>query len=303
MMLPCALRLEALAVAAALAGCLPADAPVEPRLDRVDLSVDGSVEVVDRVAALDGAVERAPGSAPDLAEAPGAFFLQIDGADVEATLEDSGQSDLRGVSPGYQAVVHALAAVAVADLATVAVVGPPAAAIAFAADGELTEHEPWLWSATNTATGPLGGEATVDLAVAWVGVGWLAEMRLTTSDGAFDDTLWFSGFLAVNGAAGWWDLYQNDDVVGVVEWTVTGPDQFQAGIAAVGPSPEAGDLLLYAGDGTGTRSVSYYDAGLDFLNYVLVFADDSGEVALHGVNGGAPMCWDTTFADAACPAP
>lgn len=269
--------------------CTPAD-----RAQRLD----DELEVVDRAAALQGSVEGEAGEAPDLSAAPGGFFFDIDSSAMKGELDASGQGR-RGGLPTYQAVTSAFAAVLVADVAAAAVVAPPAAAIAFAADGELTEVEPWLWTAENTAIGPDGESATLTLDVAWIGVGWLAEMRATTSDGTLDDTLWFDGFLSVHSAVGWWDLYQNDEPVGVIEWTADGTGNFQAGIAALAGEAQ-GDVLLFAGTSGEEHAVSYYDASADYTNYVLLHSDHSGEVALRDQNAGAPRCWGTDWADTPC---
>ena len=41
---------------------------------------------------------------------------------------------------------------------------------------------------------------TTHLTVAWVGVGWLSEMRITSDE--HDDQLWFNGFVSNDGANG-----------------------------------------------------------------------------------------------------
>ncbi|MEM6927665.1 MAG: hypothetical protein AAF602_12100 [Myxococcota bacterium] len=278
-------------IALTLAGCLPLDGNPAPSVEPVDPSIDAALDLVDRTAILADAVEGTAGPAPDLAAAPDAFFFDIDGSDVTEVVDD--HDGLRAVAPTYDAVITATAAVVLADVAALAVVGPPAVAIAFAANGELTENTPWHWTATNVA-----GDATFTLDVAFVGVGWLAEMRV--GDGSSGDPIWFDGFLGLNAAVGWWNIRDQGDIVGVVEWTADGSGNGQAAIAAVGPNPEAGDILAFGSTASGERSVSLYDAGPDFLNRVVVYPDDSGEVTLLDTNGGLPLCWGPDLADVAC---
>ena len=270
-----------------------------PTLDDVDLSVDPILDLVDRSMALDGAVENERGTEPDLANAPAAFHFQIDGSELSDTFEASGKMGVRAGAPTYRAIVDATVAVVAADVVSLAVVGPPALAVEFASNGELTEQEPWLWSATNTTEGVFGNQTTFDLDVVWVGVGWLAEMRY--SDNTHDDELWFNGFLSVESAVGWWDIYDNDEIVGIVEWTALGNNDFQSAIAAVGAHENAGDVLLYGSNQDDEYTVRYYDASEDFESYVELEADQSGEVALLGVNMNQPQCWNTEWADVDCP--
>lgn len=275
----------------------PADQTPGPTLAEVDPSADGAVDVVDRASALVGAVEGTAGTAPDLANAPGAFYFQIDGQDIASQVDAAAGQRM---FPTYVNVVTASLAVAAADLATVAVVAPPAAAIAFAGDGLLVEVSPWLWTAANVAVGPNGQSATLVLNVAWVGAGWLAEMRVTSSDGLYNDTLWFNGFLAADGSLGWWDLYANGAVAGVVEWVAAPDGSYEAGIASL-TGDNNGDVLAYFGTADAEYAVTYWDASASFTSYVLLHPDQSGEVALLDWNYNNPGCWDTAYADVACP--
>ncbi len=289
--------------------CEPAgDSVHQPTLAEVSSTADDAVDLLERDSLLADAVEDSAGTAPVLAGAGSGFFFDIDGQAMKAGLEQSGETDdveaddeAPPPADSFLNVVAAARGVLWADVATALVLAPPAAAIAFAANGELTEHQPWLWSATNTVTGPEGGSVTADLNVAWVGVGWLAEMRLTSSDGKYDDTLWFNGFLGVESAVGWWDIYADGQVVGVVEWIADGQGNYQAGIAPLA-GDAAGDLLLWLGTAEDEHAVSYYDASADYLNYAWVMPDDTGEVALINYNGGEPACWDENWADTDCEA-
>ena len=277
----------------------------QPTLADVSAEADAAVDLIDRSEVLAEAVENEAGEALDLAGTGAGFRLLVQADAIEdlaaegeaAATGDSGEDAPPPGAGDYSHVMHAATAVLWAELAAATVVGPPAAAIAIAADGELTQIEPWLWNATNTVTGPEGQTATVDLYVAYIGVGWLAEMRLSTSDGAYDDTLWFNGFVSHYGALGWWDIYSGGAVVGVVEWATDGTDA-QFGIAALA-GEAAGDVLGFAEVG-GERGVAYYDASADFEHYVYVAPDDSGEVLLSTYNGGALACWDTELRNTSC---
>ena len=288
------------------AGCdISEEAVHQPTLSEVSAEGDAAVSLIDRAAVLADAVEDEAGEAPVLSGAAPGFYMEIDSADMADALDEAEVAHEGSAPPPppgatYRNVLAAGTALVWADVATLAVVGPPSAAIAVAASGELTEVTPWLWSATNTVTGPQGESATVDLNVAWIGVGWLAEMRLSSSDGRYDDTLWFNGFLAVGGGVGWWDIYHEGEVAAVVEWIADGAGNGQAGIAALGGGV-AGDALSYLHTAEGDFSVAYYDASEDFLNYAILYADNSGEVALINREDGAPGCWGADWADTDCP--
>lgn len=289
-------------MAVALTGCelmLGSDTPTQPTVASVDLTLDDTLDVVDRVALLTDATDDVPGAAPDLAKAPGAFFFAIDGSALTATLEERSTGGGAAALPTYDAVATGIAAVVVADVAGLAVVGPPAVGIAYAAGGQFTEHLPWLWSATNTFDDPLRGPTTLELTVAFVGAGWLAEMRVTNDE--VIDEVWFDGFVGLDLSVGWWNLYDNGVVVGTVEWIDAGNGNAQSAIAAVGPHPDAGNVLRFLTADTGDARVEFYEATPDFLNYVALDADHSGEVALREVDGGAPQCWATDWTDIACP--
>jgi hypothetical protein len=271
----------------------------QPTLAEQDAASDATIDLVDRAAVLAEATENEAGEAPVLSGADASFFMEVDSTDMQGSLAASGS---KGPPPPAATFLNAQAAqsgVAWADQVVVTLVGPPAAAIAFAGSGTLTQHEPWLWSATNSVTGPDGASATANLNVAWVGVGWLAEMRLTTSDGSFDDTLWFNGFLHHTGGFGWWDFYSGDQVVAVLEWLGDEQGNWEAGIGSLA-GETSGDILAYWGTAAGERGVNYWDNDPGFMAYALLNPDLSGETQLSNHNGGAVSCWDSSLADVAC---
>lgn len=288
-------------IALAAPGCELGDRPHVPLLEELSADADAAVELIDRDAALDGALDydlADAGEALDLGGAPAGFLLQIDSADIQSI--DDAVTD-GAAMPSISNVVTATWLAALADLATAAVVGPPAAAVAITTRGTVEQLEPNVWVANNTLTGIDGSSVSGEFVVAWVGVGWLAEMRISSSDGTYDDTLWFNGFLSYGGALGWWDIYTADgELAGVVEWSGDGSNA-QFGIAAIS-GPAAGDLLSYWALADGERGVAFYDADIAEEAWVIVNPDLSGELRAHNYNEGEPACWDTDFYDAECPA-
>lgn len=284
-------------VALTLACGTGASQPGFPVLADLSPAADAELALVDRTAALQDAVdadEAEAGPAIDLAGVPDAFRMEVDSSAAEQL------PDGRSWGNAHQAV----GMVAVANLATAFVVGPPSAAIHIAAGGTVTEVAPNVWTATNSVS---DGTRTVagTFTVAWVGVGWLAEMRLTSDDGVYADTLWFKGFLSEEGRLGWWDLYDGTGtLVGVVEWIADGQGNGQFGIAALS-GDIAGDTLSYLAS-PGAWSVTYHDADRAEDAWVAVFADGSGELRSPDYNGGTLACWaaaeaEEPYADAACP--
>ena len=274
--------------------------PHTPTLDEVSATADSAVTLVDRSSVLDGAVEGEVGDEPDLTSPHSGFRMDVNADGLEASMGASGARSTAGTAETYLNVTTGLLALATADAITVAVLAPPAAAIHIVLAGQIEQINDHLWSATNTIYGPSGSSITGEFNVAWVGVGWLAEMRLSSSDGLYDDTLWFNGFLSIEGAIGWWDIYEDGtDVVGVVEWVADGAGHGEFGIAALG-GEAAGDVLYYLlWEDHGY--VAYYDDSAAFEHHVEVTPDYSGEVLLLDYNGSEPACWDALLADGECP--
>lgn len=282
-----------------LGSCLTEDEPHTPTLAEVSAEADAAVDLVDRDGELDGAVEGQAGEEPDLADPHSGFRMDVSANGIEAVYMAEGPWNTSTLET-YEHVVMGLFALDAADAVTIAVLGPPAAAIAIVLAGQVTQINDHLWSAANQIQGPSGYTISGEFNVAWVGVGWLAEMRLTSSDGVYDDTLWFNGFISVAGAVGWWDIYvDGTDVAGVVEWIDGDDGHAEFGIAAL-EGDAAGDLLYYLlWESHGY--VGYYDASEAFESHVQTETDFSGEVLLFGYNNDQPACWDWSFADVACP--
>jgi len=282
-----------------LGSCEAEDVPHTPTLAEVSAEADAAVDLVDRDAELDGAVEGQAGENPDLDDPHSGFRMDVDANGIEAVYMADGPWNTSTLET-YANVVTALIALDAADAVTLAVLGPPAAAIAIVLAGDVQQINDHLWSATNHITGPTGHTIAGEFNVAWVGVGWLAEMRLSSNDGVYDDTLWFNGFISVAGAVGWWDIYlDGTDVAGVVEWVDHGDGHSEFGIAAL-MGDAAGDVLVYQlWESHGY--VGYYDASEAFESHVQTETDFSGEVLLLGYNNEQPGCWDWSFADCVCP--
>lgn len=272
------------------------DDVLAPRLGELSADADSRVDVVDRDAELVGAEDYdvAPlGEALDLTSTDRGFRLAIDSAAEVQTLDDNLPRST------YNNLLQAVGMAVNADLITALVVGPPAAAIGITVNGLVVPVGDNVWVATNAVS---DGIRTVQgtFVVAWVGVGWLAEMRLNSSDGTYTNTKWFNGFVSADGHVGWWDLYDAyGTLAGVVEWYDDGVGSSEFGIAATS-GDNAGDALIYTYAGPDAR-VSYFDASDAQDYWVHVAEDQSGELRNPAYNGGNPACWDATSADAPCP--
>lgn len=285
--------------------CGSGSEPLPPTLDGVSTEADAALELVDRAAALEGALDAdlAPvGLAPDLSSPPDGFALAFDAEEVGA-LDAEVPAGPPPPAVTYGNVRQGIALAALADAATASIVGPPAAAIAITLQGQVTQHAQNVWVATNTVSDG-NRSVTGRWAVAWVGVGWLAEMRISTSDGALQDQRWFSGFLSADHHLGWWDFYDGAGaLVGVVEWVTDGEGSGEFGIAALS-GDAAGDSLRYWLSPE-EALIAYVDASLGEEAYVYVGPDRAGELMAPNYNDGQAACWDgeaaeAPFADVPC---
>ena len=75
-----------------------------------------------------------------------------------------------------------------------------------------------VWSTTDSLTiDRTSVEATIWMS--WVRVGWLLEVRLTSTDGQYNDHKWLSGGIQNSPVSGSWDEYDADgELIGVHEW-------------------------------------------------------------------------------------
>ncbi len=293
----------AFAIACGSGGPANEDAEVlPPALADLAATSDGEVDVVDRAAALSGAIDadQAPPGLPlDLAGAGRGALLDIDSAAEVGSLS----SEVPRAT--FNNVLQGVAMAGAADLITGLVIAPPAAAIGITSRGLVVPLGNNSWVATNAVS---DGIRTVSgtFVVAWVGVGWIAEMRLSSTDGAYNNTRWFNGFVSADKRIGWWDLYDvYGNVAGVVEWVDDGAGNSEFGIAATS-GDNAGDVLAYAYQDDGDAYVGYHDASRLEDLWVHVAPDQSGDLRSPDYAFGAVSCWASAtatepYADAVCP--
>lgn len=273
-----------------------------PALADLATTSDAEVDVVDRSTALTGALDAdaAPLGEPlDLATAGRGVNLVID------STEEVGSLSSEVPRATYNNLLQGVAMAGAADLITGFVIGPPAAAIGITSRGVVVPLGDNSWVATNAVS---DGVRTVSgtFVVAWVGVGWIAEMRLSSTDGAYNNTRWFNGFVSADRRLGWWDLYDvYGNVVGVVEWVDDGAGNSEFGIAATA-GDVAGDVLAYAYQDDGDAYVGYHDASRLQDLWVHVAPDQSGDLRNPDYAFGAVSCWASStatepYADVACP--
>ncbi|MCB9766481.1 MAG: hypothetical protein H6739_42295 [Alphaproteobacteria bacterium] len=301
-------RTACLAVALTLAvACAPAgQQDLTPRLSGVSAEGDAQLDLVDRESALADALDAEQadlGEALALADAPGAFRLEIEASEVHAIRDDMAQGPPPPL-PSFANVLQGIAMTGVAELSVAAIVAPAAAAIHVTAQGQITQVAENIWVATNTVS---DGERLVTgrWAVAWVGVGWLAEMRITSSDGAYNNHRWFAGFLSADDNLGWWDVYDNGgNLAGVIEWLADGQGNGEIALIATQGDVAGDTLSFWSLDGE--QLVALHDASADDDAWVYVDVDRSGEARAPDFNAGQPGCWaaadaEVPYADVACP--
>ncbi|TNE86668.1 MAG: hypothetical protein EP330_20995 [Deltaproteobacteria bacterium] len=277
--------------------CGPAggSAPAIPVLADLNPDAAGRVGLVDRDALLADAVDYDLADRGTALDASGAGFrMDFDG---NALIDAAESAEVP--PPSYSNVQAAWTATLAADLTTLAVVGPPRIAIGVAAAGRITQLQPNVWHATNTVD-VAGRPVTADLTAAWVGVGWLAEMRVTDPLTGLDQAKWFSGFLGADGQVGWWDLYDgHGQLTGVVEWVADGQGNGEFGLVATAGEHQ-GDALTYTFVDE-TARIDHLDASTGEASWVFLDTDHSGEVRLPEHRAGEVGCWDADLLDVACP--
>jgi hypothetical protein len=286
------MRFLALASAIALSGCAQSTAHY-PVLADVSPEADARVDVIDRTVVLADAVDAdlAPrGGAMDLADAGAAFALDA------SRMTDTGVEG-RSDNPYANVLAGAIASTS-AYAITVGVFAPPAIAIGLVAEGQVHRVAENVWQVQRTV--PVGGQqVTGTFTVAWVAVGWLAEMRLKTEDGTWNDDLWFTGFVGPQGGIAWWDLYDRGDLVGVIEWLGDGQGNAHLGLSAL-DGPHAGSGISWLFTEEGVARVDAVDGVTEEHAWVQHNADDSGEVRLPEFNEGEPACWDVDLTNTPC---
>ncbi len=264
-------------------------------------ATDAPLNEVDRAAELAEATDAplaSTGAPLDFAAAPHGFRLDVQSAEPAPSTPASG-------SGSYTNVVHAAAMVLSADASTAIVLSIPSAAIAVTLAGPSAQIAPNVWASTNTVTihDDTGNHSVTGLFVlAWVDVGWIAQLRITDAASGYDNTPWLNGFVSADRQVGWWDMVDRDgNAVGALEWADDGAGDGEFGIAGVS-NGAVGNVLVYAAQ-DGEAAVGYHDAGAaagaqDYS--VDVLADGSGSLVDPQYNAGSSACWDTSREDAAC---
>jgi len=286
-------------------GCtLPKEAPSYPTLEEVSDEGDVALDLVDRSAELSGSANAdvaSQGVALDLANSSDGFRLNVNADDVKSL------NSSEAPPPTWANVVQGVAMATFADLITLAVIAPPSTAIGITANGTITQDPeyPNVWYATNSVD---INNVNVDgtFTVAWVGTGWLAEMRITSADGTYDNTKWFSGYVNNQGTLGWWDFYDvNGTHAGVVEWISDGEGNGEFGFGVTLGEHAGKSITYWSLDGEALISSDDINDASQHA-HVYAAADKSGEVVAPDFNGGLPACWaaeaaEFAFEDVPCP--
>lgn len=277
-----------------LAACQPEEGPpAEVDAPRIaDLDTTSRTTLVDRSAALDGAVdfdEAEEGALIDFSDPHSGYLMDFDGSAITAHSDEAVERTFRNFTA-------AVVGVTAADLVTASVLAPPAVAIGITSQGDIQQLAPNVWQATNSLQLADGSTVSGELTVTWVAAGWISEMRYSTDD--VTDALWFNGFLSYQGALGWWDLYDVDGThAGVVEWATNGIDG-EFGMMALS-GEHAGDYLIYTALADHYR-IDHHDESTLEDSWIDLTPSLAGSVRLPTYNAGAEACWDITFNDVDC---
>jgi len=273
-------------------------------------ATDLDLSEVNRASALRGAKEAAQASAGrpfDITTSAEGFRMEIDSNTVGApsaaaasmrSRQTSRNQSRQATSTSYSNYLHAVGMVVAADLTTVGVLAVPAAAIAAVTQGVSTPVGTNAWMATNTVSYN-GQWVNGVLVVAWVEIGYIAQLSLTSSDGVLQNTPWLTGFISKDYKLGWWDMKDQWGMsVGALEWTSDASGNSQFGILS-NQGDSTGDVLGYAFV-NGVSSVALYDSSADELSWVEVNPDESGSLRDPLYRWGAESCWNTQRLDTAC---
>ena len=157
----------------------------------------------------------------------------------------------------------------------------------------------WVWNFDHKVVGrtysfELTGEVT-DAGVEW-------NMYASEQNG-FQNVLWYSGVMAADGSSGYWELNKDGDNPTPylrIDWEVEN---------------EEAAYIKYKNIETGTAGFgSYIEYGktteVDYNRYYNIIGAGGASVEVewnhetgighYRVNGGAYLCWDTSFEDVAC---
>lgn len=272
--------------------------PHLPRFTEISSTADGYVDLIDRVEVLADAREESTGGAPiDIATANELFRVNIDSLAIQA-LDDA----LDTTEDKYENISLATSAAANVDLILKNRLGSMNQALLSMDSIEPNEVTEYHWSSTRSVTNDLGETVTVEFNQHWVGTGWLIDMRMTSQDGKYEDTLWFNGYYQADGTLGWWDFYRTGGILVVFEWI---GDKSNGEAQLVWPTGEAaGDAMNFVWSGS-SGLVQFMDSqpppNPDAETSVTVAADLSGVALIPDYAETDVLCWDSDLENADCP--
>lgn len=290
-----------LLVAALALGCTtePEKTPHLPRFTEISSTADGYVGLIDRVEVLEDAREESTGGAPvDIATANELFRVNIDSNAIQA-LDDA----LDTTVDEYENIALATSAAGTVDLTLQNRLGSMNQALLSMDSIEPNEITEYHWSSSRSVTNDLGETVTVEFNQHWVGTGWLLDMRMTSQDGKYDDTLWFNGYYQADGTLGWWDFYRTGGILVVFEWI---GDKSTGEAQLLWPTgDDAGDAMTYAWAGSGPGMVQFLDSqpppNPDLETSVTVESDLSGQALIPDYAETDVVCWDSNLENTDCP--
>lgn len=273
--------------------------PHLPGFADISSTADGYVDLVDRDAALEGAVEQTEGGEPiDIAGATDFFRVDIDADDLMSLADalDTTPSSYDNLNIGMEVLANV-------DLELASRLGSHGTALSTMDNVTLKEWEDWLWSGEQAITNDVGDTVTARFNVHWVGTGWLMEMLQTSSDGIYDDTMWFNGYYAADGSLGWWDFRRAGGIYAVLEYV----GDVGGGEAKVyfATTDQAGDEFDYTWTAPKVGDVVFSDeqpppnAPLPWS--ASFAADRSGMATMPDYQEIITVCWDSKLQNAACP--
>ena len=280
----------------------PADEATPPHVPRfadVNFAADGYIDLVDRHAALDHAMEESAGGAPiDFLTASDFFRVDLDSEDLQALAYGV---DLTEVN--YQSLLLGMTALQTLDLAVATRLGPMGNVMGAYSNLTFQEYEDWFWSATQAVTNDEGATVTSDFNVHWVGTGWLVEVLQTSEDDVYYQDTWFAGYYQADGALGWWDFYRSGGVMVTMEYLGNvGDGQAQL----YWPSTDdVDDEMTWQWNLDGSALVDWQDSqpppNAPLPTRFEVHADQSGTASLPDYDGVTTACWDSSLVDVDCP--
>lgn len=283
-----------------LAGCIAEEElpPHIPRFQDLSFTADSYIDILDRNASLDGAVEETTGGSPiDLAGANEAFMLSITSAEIQA-IDDA----VDPVDEDYSSVVTGAGAALAVDLTLLARLGAMRNTMSTLKDIAVNENGAYAWTGSRAVTNDEGYTVTAEFNQHWLGTGWLFEVLQTSDTGLYDGEVWFNGFYAADGSYGWVDYYRSGTVMITMEWMGDRGDGVVELYWVVGD--DEGDRIRYYWTADGEllaewadvqpppNDPSYTQAQVEF--------DMSGYAVVPGYNSSSAVCWGPDLKNVDC---